>query len=287
MANRPEPEIDITVELAQTLIDEQFPGLSGQPLRLMARGWDNTNLRLGEDHVVRLPHREAAAELIVNEQRWLPILAPNIDLAIPTPTHAGRPSNVYPWHWSVTPWLPGTEAALAPPDDPADAAETLGRFLCQTHVEAPDEAPENPVRGCPLASRAAAFAANTAALGDLEPRLVDIFRDACNAPAANTRVWLHGDLHTRNMIVDGGRLSAVIDWGDICAGDPATDLAAAFMLVPGHVDLVQSHAGANDTDWLRARGWAAHLAAVYLANSDDEPVMAAIGRRLAEALGRG
>ena len=45
-------------------------------------------------------------------------------------------------------------------------------------------------------------------------------------------VWLHGDLHPLNLVVADGELAAVIDFGDVCAGDPATDLAVAWMVLP-------------------------------------------------------
>jgi len=86
------------------------------------------------------------------------------------------------------------------------------------------------------------------------------------------------------MIVNEGRLAAVIDWGDICAGDRATDLASAYMLVPDLVSTVQDHAGATEHDWRRARGWAVNFAVIYLANSDDDPVMASLGALLLDAL---
>ncbi|MER7151067.1 phosphotransferase [Streptomyces lydicus] len=41
---------------------------------------------------------------------------------------------------------------------------------------------------------------------------------------------LHGDLHPANILVDRGRIRAVIDFGDITSGDPATDLSVAWML---------------------------------------------------------
>ena len=97
-------------------------------------------------------------------------------------------------------------------------------------------------------------------------------------------MWLHGDLHARNMIVRHGHLAAIIDWGDICAGDRATDLAGAFMLVPDQLDVVQQHAGADDATWQRARGWAANFAVIYLTHSDDDPVMGGIGLRLLDTL---
>lgn len=45
-------------------------------------------------------------------------------------------------------------------------------------------------------------------------------------------VWLHGDLHPAHVVVSDGALAGVIDFGDMCAGDPAVDLAAARVLGP-------------------------------------------------------
>ena len=86
------------------------------------------------------------------------------------------------------------------------------------------------------------------------------------------------------MVVHNGDLSAVIDWGDICSGDRATDLAGAFMLVPDHIDIVRATAGADDDAWRRARGWAIHFALIYLAAGEAAPVMNAIGDRLLRTL---
>lgn len=286
MANRPAPEIEITTELVRGLLAQQFPELADLTLQELARGWDNTNLRLGDDLVVRVPHRLVADQLVVNEQRWLPTLAHQIDMAIPAPIHHGRPSGDYPWHWSVTPWAAGTEAARAELSDPASTARTLGEFFRQLHVSAPADAPPNPFRGCPLSDRTQSFETR---LAKLDPRhdkesIARVFNAACAIPDSTDRVWLHGDLHTRNMVVDHGRLSAVIDWGDICAGDPATDLAGAFMLVPNHIDIVKRYAGSTEADWQRAQGWAINFAVIYLATSDDDEVMASIGDRLMHTL---
>lgn len=299
MANRPAAEVDVSVDLARRLIDDRFPEFAGLPLTELSRGWDNTNLRLGDDHLVRLPHRRAAADLILHEQRWLPELAPRLPLAVPSPTHNGRPTDYYPWHWSIVPWLPGADAATGTLLDPAEDAHSLGRFLARLHVDAPADAPHNPYRGVPIATRAEPFETNRARIGPLGelpelPELDDLdavderiaaeFEAACSAPPASRRVWLHGDLHTRNILVDHGRLAAVIDWGDLCAGDPATDLAVAFMLVPDHLDVLRGETETTDADWRRARGWAAHFALAYLANSDDEPIMRRIAVDLIAAL---
>lgn len=287
MANRPEPEIEITSELVRALLDDQFPALATLELRHLSRGWDNTNWQLGEDAIVRVPHRQLAAQLIRHEQAWLPVLQQHIKLAIPAPTHAGSSTDFFPWPWSITPFFVGSEAASAERIDQVRAANTLAGFFNDVHVPAPPDAPKNQFRGCPLADRADSFNTNLDRIGGEFDRakLRALFEAACAVTPATERVWLHGDLHTRNMIVRDGDLAAVVDWGDICAGDRATDLAGALMLVPNAIALVAQHTDATEAAWERARGWAVNFAVVYLANSDDDAVMAAIGRRLLGALG--
>ena len=96
MANRPEPEIEITQPLVRALLRDQCPALADLPLRELSRGWDNTNFRLGDDAIVRVPHRQVAAPLVLHEQSWLPILAAQLDMPIPSPIHAGAPTLDYP-----------------------------------------------------------------------------------------------------------------------------------------------------------------------------------------------
>src|SRR5207253_6623291 len=103
---------------------------------------------------VRLPRRLASAFLIVKEQRWLPALAGPLPLPVPTPLRIGAPGEGYPWAWSVVPWLDGEPADLAAPDD--GEAQALAAFLRALHTPPPADAPTNPVRGVPLAQRAAA-----------------------------------------------------------------------------------------------------------------------------------
>jgi aminoglycoside phosphotransferase (APT) family kinase protein len=73
------------------------------------------------------------------------------------------------------------------------------------------------------------LSAHAAHITDVVRRAWD---QALAAPTDVEPTWIHGDLHPRNILVDRGRLSAVIDWGDVTRGDPATDLAAIWMLFP-------------------------------------------------------
>nr|WP_240629753.1 phosphotransferase [Specibacter cremeus] len=104
-------------------------------------------------------------------------------------------------------------------------------------------------------------------------------------------MWLHGDLHPGNMLCAGGALTAVVDFGDLCRGDPATDLATAWLTFgPSGRAVFRASVDAagrgDDALWLRAQGWAVNLATAMLAHSDDNPAMYAVGRHaVAQLLG--
>lgn len=284
----PAAEVDLDAALVRALLAEQFPDLEALPLDLVANGWDNAVFRLGDDLCVRLPRRQAAAPLVEHEQRWLPSLAPTLPLPIPAPVRSGGPSRTegFPWAWSVCPWLPGRIALEAPPADAVEAAVVLGHFVAALHRPAPADAPPNPYRGVPLSDRTERLLQAVARLGDAVDGAAIVERWEAlvvTPPWSGPPLWLHGDLHAANVLVDGGRVSAVIDFGDVTAGDPATDLALAWLLFgddDGARRAFRHAAGDVDDDtWRRAEGWALALGLAFLANSADNPAFAGLGRR--------
>lgn len=283
-ADMPAAEVDIDADLVRALLHDQHPDLADLALRQVAFGWDNVVFRLGDDLAVRVPRRRLAAALVEHEQRWLPVLAPALPLPVPAPVRLGRPAFGYPWSWSVVPWLAGRVAATHPPDDPLDAATTLGGFLRSLHRPAPDDAPRNPYRGVPLAERhdltlagidAIAALVDAAAVRRRWDELVG------TPPWTGPALWLHGDLHPANLLVRDGRLAGVIDFGDLTSGDPATDLMVAWALLPhdAHATFRAAAGEIDDATWRRARGWALTHAVACLASSADNAVVAGIGRR--------
>jgi aminoglycoside phosphotransferase (APT) family kinase protein len=274
----PAAEVDVTADLVRRLLADQHPDLADLPVEPLAQGWDNASYRVGKTMVARLPRRAASATLVAHEQRWLPGLAPRLPLPIPAPARTGRPGHGYPWAWSVVPYLPGHPAALSVIPD--DASGALGPFLAALHTPAPPEAPANQFRGIPLAGRRANDLRNLAALDGQVDRaaVLRVHEDALAArPWDGPPVWLHGDLHPANILVADGKVSAVIDFGDLTSGDPATDLSVAWML---GIDLRSVYWRPGDDDlWRRARGWALAFGLVFSAHSDDNPLMASIGRR--------
>ncbi|GAB3720470.1 aminoglycoside phosphotransferase family protein [Nocardiopsis nanhaiensis] len=289
----PPAEVAITPELVRRLLRDQHPDLAELPVAPVANGWDNAILALGEHMCVRMPRREVAAQLVVNEQRWLPGIADRVGVPVSAPLRVGTPGQGYPWHWSVNPWFEGRTAAETPVDERSDLVEPLARFLARLHAPAPGDAPENPVRGVPLRSRGARVherldgldSPRTAPLRALWERLVGT--PDWPGPA----LWLHGDLHPANILVArderGGTegrsaLAAVLDFGDLTSGDPATDLAVAWLmfgpedraLFRARIDLLS---GVDPDTWSRSRGWALNFATVLATSTADHPLLAAIG----------
>lgn len=281
----PAAETPINRDLVHALLVDQVPELAPLSVEFESSGWDNEIHRIGPDMAIRLPRRSAAATLIENEQRWLPELAPVLPLPIPVPIHSGHAALGYPWSWSVVPWLPGIPLVHSPRLEGQAAVDDLAGFLNALHRSAPADAPRNPVRGVPLPERDSSVRANARAADGVDVgAALTLWNELVDTPEwGEEPLWIHGDLHPMNILVRGGRLSAVIDWGDLAAGDPATDLAVAWMIFDEAdrtrfrraLELNGHNVGVHT--WNRARAWALLLGLAYVAHSADDPTMRRMG----------
>ncbi len=282
----PVAEFEFDSAFISKLLESQHSDLAHLPLRETGNGWDNAMFRLGGDLAVRLPRRAAAANLIVHEQRWLPQLARRLSLPVPTPLRVGMPAFAYPWHWSVVPWLPGETANQC--EMRSSEGKRLGNFLRSLHIPAPIDAPSNAVRGGPLRDRAPAveermqrLAANTEFITD---QVRQIWSEAVELPIDVPPTWLHGDLHPRNVLIEAGRITGIIDWGDITSGDPATDLASIWMLFAEPLewrDALAAYSQSSEATVRRAKGWAVLFGIMFLDSGlADSPLNAEIGERV-------
>lgn len=278
----PPADFDVDVDLAVRLLADQFPDLAGLSLRMAAEGWDNVVFRLGNEMALRIPRREIAAQLIEHEQRWLPELAPLLPVPIPAPLRMGVPTRYYPFRWSVVPWVEGATALAAPAS--GNQASLLGRFLRALHDAAvPTDPPVNPYRGVPLTQRqdlAGRLAAVAAALGDTAVAATQLLDLALAAPISEPATWLHGDLHSKNVITVDGSIVSIIDWGDICTGDPATDLAAVWILFDpaDHGDFWQEYGAISEALQLRSKAWAiAFGLMLHDSHHESDPAFALAG----------
>lgn len=305
MADKPAAEVRIDAELVQHLVRTQAPAVlreaaASTPVKL-AEGWDCEMWRLGDHLAVRLPRRAAAAPLVLHEQRSLPLFASAVQAAglrLPSPVVHGSPDERFPWPWSIVPWIEGSRGTDIPRPDRAGWSDTLAKALDALHVEAPTDHPVNPVRGSALATRADAFTDRMRSLeahGAMDGTTERALRDAWQAGLAaegwrRPAVWIHGDLHPGNLVAEGSSLRGIVDFGDVTAGDPAYDLAIAWLAFdrPGRERFCRATGSRYDeATWIRARAWAAAIAVMLLVNSDDEPDYARLGRDAAAEVASG
>jgi aminoglycoside phosphotransferase (APT) family kinase protein len=261
-------ELRFEQDLVRALLREQHPDLADLELRDVVGGWSNQQFRLGAELAVRLPRTEGAPALLRTEQKWLPVLAERLPLATPIPVRTGEPSDLFEHTWTISRWVEGEPADYAPITR-ADAAETLADFLDALHQPAPADAPANSTRGIPLAEMQDGFNSWFEFIAD--DASADAARETWNqavaAPAWDgPPVWLHGDLHPANVVVQDGTLCGVIDWGEMYAGDPANDLAAAWILLPAGTAsrFFSAYERADEATIARARGWAVLRALVLI-----------------------
>jgi aminoglycoside phosphotransferase (APT) family kinase protein len=268
--------------LVRALIQAQFPEFARPDISSIDTGWDNAIFRLGTEFAVRLPRRAVAADLIRYEQTWLPAVARRVPIPVPSPLRVGVPGCGYPWFWSIVPWIKGEPADVSPPGP--DQAVRLAGFLRALHVKAPDEAPFNPWRSVPLRDRAASVEERFERLASrnvlITSPIVSTWQSALRTREDIFPSWIHGDLHPRNVLAQDGKITGIIDWGDICSGDRATDLASVWMLFSQRVARarVLLDYGASTDTVLRAKGWAVLFAVMLLDTGiRDHPRHAAIG----------
>jgi len=278
MENWPEADWSTETDLVTELLRCQAPAYAELEVRPLASGWDNDMFVLGSDEgarfVARLPRRQVAIESTLNEHRWVPRL-PELPLPVPVPIVRDEPTPLFPRPWSVCRFFEGTALAEATLAEPAEAAERLGGFFRALHVAAPRDAPDNPFRSVPLRARGDLFERSIAKLQDVldEGRMRDAWDGFCLLPDFSaTPTWLHGDVHPSNLIVHDGSLTAVIDFGDVCAGDRATDLSVAWMIFGrDERDIFRRAARVDEETWKRARGWAFSRALLFAATPGNRP----------------
>ena len=279
-------EPDIDAGLVRRLVAAQFPGLAGLPVRpVRSTGTVNAIFRLGDHHYARLPRLPRYARALDRECRWLPELAPRLSLRVPEPVGLGHPADGYPLSWAVYRWIDGQPYADELVGDERQAAGDLARFVAELRLIDPAGAPRTgrrPLRELDEGTRAAIAAAGDAIDRDAT---VAAWDHALTAPAWDgTPVWIHTDLLRPNLLVSGGRLGAVIDFGGVGAGDPAADVIAAWSVfgAAGRMTF-RAALGVDDGTWDRARGYALHQAALIIPYyAETNPGFAALAKRTVE-----
>lgn len=279
MAAGPE---EITSLLVRSLVAEQFPQWSELPIRpVEVQGWDNRTFRLGDRMAVRLPSADGYVAGLLREEQTLAVLGARFHIATPRIVASGAPSAAFNRPWSVREWIEGRTLGAVEPTERESAISSVGGALRDLHACDTD--------GGLWAGRASAYrGCHISAVGDdvqgLLPLLARHHAERCGAlwdEAVATvwtgpPVWVHGDVAPGNMLFDSsGRLTALIDFGQTCIGDPACDLAFAWLSCSSRErQRLQDRVELPEDAWLRGAAWALWKALI----SSPEKVLATYGR---------
>jgi aminoglycoside phosphotransferase (APT) family kinase protein len=282
-------EVDIDAELVGRLVAAQFPHLTDLPIHeLQSTGTVNAIYRLGNHLCVRLPRVQSWAQDLTKEWQWLPKLAPQLSLRIPEPVAKGQPGSSYPFSWAIYRWIDGQPYADELVDDEPQAATDLAQFVGELRrIEPVVGAPEGgrkPLRELDAVTRAAI----TSARGIIDSDAATAaWERALQAPVWDgTPVWIHTDLLRPNLLVRGGRLGSVIDFGGIGIGDPAADVIAAWSVFGRRGrGVFRGALEVDDGTWNRARGVALHQAALIIPYyAESNPGFVAPAKRTVEEI---
>lgn len=244
---------------------------------------------------VRLPSAERYIQQVQKEHEWLPKLAPHLPLPITTPIAIGEPDSGYPWQWSINGWIAGETASTGRIADLPRFARSLAEFLTSLQgidsTNAPTSGPFK--RGGDVAyyddeSRQAIEILENGELGEnLDTNAItDVWDTALESKWTKSPIWIHGDVSLGNLLVKNGELSAVIDFGGICVGDPACDLAIAWTAFKGESrEVFRTGLNLDNATWARGRGWALWKALItYSGLSETNAVKAQTSRQTIERI---
>jgi aminoglycoside phosphotransferase (APT) family kinase protein len=288
-------EATVDEALARRLLSEQFPDLAELPILLLGAGWDNTVYTVGEEWVFRFPRREVVLSGFRLEIEFLPQLAPLLPVPIPVPERIGAASDAFPWPFFGARKLSGVELADAPETSRERLAVEVARFLRTLHHDEELQAvgrplPENWTRRADMEVRVPYVLEKLRELDALwhAPEHVRaLIDDARSLPPPKPKAVCHGDLHFRHLLIDAERLSGVIDWIDLCRGEPALDLQLVWSVLPSEARpaFFAEYGDVDDETLLRARVVAIHLGLALLEYGQHEG-QSALARESLAALER-
>ena len=281
-------EVHIDTALVEQLLATQFPKYADLPVSAVrSTATVNAIYRLGDDLSVRLPRVEEWTKDLDKEWYWLPRLAPHLSLRVPEPVVKGHPTRSYSFSWAIYDWIGGQPYSDGLVDDEQRAARDLAQFVAGLRRIDPTGAPpggRKPLRELDAVTRAAIESSRDVI--DVEAATA-AWEHALGAPAwRGNPVWIHADLLRPNVLVRGGRIHAVIDFGSVGAGDPAADVIPAWAVFgPAGRRTFREALDVDDGTWNRARGFALHQAVLIIPYyKESNPDFVALARRTVEEI---
>ena len=206
---------------ARRLVRTRFPELGAGEVELVSEGWDYVVFRVDGEWAFRFPRREVVVPGTEREIAVLPTLAERLPVGLPAPVFVGRPSSDFPWPFYGARYLEGAEATGRRVDPAALGTALRALHAPETLGVVGAELPADPLGRVDMDVR-------LPRLGELGIEAPGLVAAARELPHARHTAVCHGDLHMRQLLVDGDALTGIVDWVDVCRSDPAVDLSVAW-----------------------------------------------------------
>ncbi|GAA1797793.1 aminoglycoside phosphotransferase family protein [Luedemannella flava] len=271
-----EGEIPVDESIVRSLLTDQRPDWADLPLARAGAGTDNTMFRLGDDLLVRLPRTADKAQSLRKEQEWLPRLGPLLPHPVPEAVHAGEPGPMFPLPWAVYRWIEGAEAGPDTVENWASFGAELAAFVHALHgIDLMGATRADDLSWYRGGSLKPCDEWISGCIEDCRPKVGDeldvdalarMWRAAVAMPEpTGAHVWLHGDLKPTNILVAGGRLRAVIDFGGLSIGFPDAEHSTIWDLPAEARESYWNAVSIDEATWPRARAWAIAVGASGIA----------------------
>ncbi|WP_298867893.1 phosphotransferase [uncultured Microbacterium sp.] len=281
-------QLVVDEELAGELIAREFPALAGLPVvSVSGAGTVNAIFRIGDAVAARFPLEETSDADLASEALRLAEFAAASPFSAPEPLGIGTGDERHPSAWALQSWVPGEVADPFSLASAAAFAEDLGALIIA-------------LRAVPVGPRAFDGRGRGGVLADHDEwmshciaqgaGIVDVagvsqaWASLRVIPTAGPHVMSHRDLTPLNLLVDGGRLTGVLDGGDFGPADRSLDLVCAWhLLSAGPRRMLREIVGASDDEWRRGAAWALQQAmGLVWYYETSNPVMAELGRSTVE-----
>ncbi len=218
----------------KNLLGVQFPDLKIQSLRFLKDGWDSCAYEINQNLIFRLPKRQEVSERLGAEISLLPILKQKSEILVPEFMYLGTPSHIYPFQFVGYSKLIGVDQSKAKVRIDHEEIRRIANFLQALHQIDSSTMPDFPIesgtaqetvkRHKQLITDWMPILANEPRLAQACQKFLGSFDwDSLMAPYVPCVV--HNDLLPEHILMQGTKISAIIDWGDTIVGDPAIDYA--------------------------------------------------------------
>lgn len=291
MTQKPwQADIEVTDGLVHKLLEQQFPELMPIEFHCVGEGWDNKAYLVdheNEQYIFRFPRRKVAIELIERENKILSELQNILNVPIPNPIFMGLPTSFYPYVFHGYKKIKGISACHShlSPEQRRESLLPIASFLKKLHGIHEQEAlalgAKSQIFDRTLIDRISETLRERVNM-IVERKLCHIsieiveqeIEQAKKIVLSSNKCLIHGDLYCRHLLFDKGKLSGIIDWGDVGINSPAVDLSLIWSFYPkeDHQTFFDIYGVVDPPTWQYARFLALYgdiLLILYAIDTED------------------